>query len=331
MIYSDDTLAASLYSRDNTSSESLVSRKKNSLCQIISGDTLIIRENPPSIEASEQDILLDASIHLKMKSAFSDELLQQKEHDGEDDHLLYLASKQGSQDLCIDRLFPETTMRSDEPADRETETPYITPYIDNYNSPMTTMSEIIDEFPPPLSDHSRMAQSSTEAAQRLTYTGSRRSSALSSGSENASYESAVEDYQQLEDDCLKKKPSAFSGFKNKLKKMCSKPKPKETGSSEPVKLTMDSKKSTHDTVKETILTSINMEGQPSLPNSVKEERSDLIKGQGTPETPSYNRFAKYKQETETVYTKPENGTTNEYFDDFTSKLFEGFDVDVSSF
>lgn len=233
MIYSDDTLAASLYSRDNTSSESLVSRKKNSLCQIISSDTLIIRENPPSIEASEQDILLDASIHLKMKSAFSDELLQQKEHSGEDDHLLYLASKQGSQDLCIDRLFPETTMRSDEPADKETETPYITPYIDSYSSPMTTMSEIIDEFPPPLS---RMAQSFTEAAQRSTYTGSRRSSALSSGSENVIYESAVEDYQQLEDDSSKKKPSAFSGFKNKFKKMCSKPKSKETDPSEPVKV-----------------------------------------------------------------------------------------------
>ncbi|KAI9280433.1 hypothetical protein BY458DRAFT_553313 [Sporodiniella umbellata] len=322
-------MEASLYSQDNISSESLVSYA-NPLREA-SKDSLIIREAPTFIEDSEQDILLDASLHLKKSNTHCDEFLQHKNNSGENNNLLYLTSKESSQDLCIDKLFPE---KADESTNKKTDTPYRTPYISQNTTPYTSpksMSELIDDFPLPHLDDSLTTQSSLlEEPKAFTSTpkSSFTSPALSSSSENAAYESAMEEEMLLEDDCSKRKTSTFSGIKNRLKKMYTyKPKAKEEAAFENLEL----KESNSNPHREEARSSKTIENHSILSSS---ENGFLLNQAGeksTLETPNYNRFAKYKDDSKEVSATPKAESDTECLDEFTARLLDGFDVDIPSF
>ncbi|KAG1137139.1 hypothetical protein G6F37_009421 [Rhizopus arrhizus] len=332
------------YNRDNTSSESLVLSSINQPPGEVSSDSLVLHENPPSIEESEQDILLEASIHSIRSSAYYDELLRCKENSGESNYLLYLATKQLEErleegNLCIDKLFPDINpsipiSSTDSTTDKEVGTPFITPNI----SPKSAY-DIIDGF---LSVPAKMHSSITTNNVNDTISGKyRKSTPTTRGSyispapsscyeESACYESAVEESRTTDDENpIKKNTISFAKIKHKLKRIySSKRKSKDTTftSIESFKFKAGSKKNIHEVVKDKISSPVIVEGRPSLSNTGNDEKFNLIKDQEPciPDTPSYNKFAKYKDGPMESYKKPEIGSTAESFEQFTSKLFEGF-------
>ncbi|KAG0781287.1 hypothetical protein G6F57_008149 [Rhizopus arrhizus] len=332
------------YNRDNTSSESLVLSSINQPPGAVSSDSLALHENPPSIEESEQDILLEASIHSIRSSAYYDELLRCKENSGESNYLLYLATKQLEErleegNLCIDKLFPDINpsipiSSTDSITDKEVGTPFITPNI----SPKSAY-DIIDGFlSVPAKMHSSITTNNVNNTISEKY---RKSTPTTRGSyispapsscyeESACYESAVEESRTTDDENpIKKNTISFAKFKHKLKRIySSKRKPKDTTftSIESFKFKAGSKKNIHEVVKDKISSPVIVEGRPFLSNTGNDEKFNLIKDQEPciPDTPSYNKFAKYKDGPMESYKKPEIGSTAESFEQFTSKLFEGF-------
>ncbi|KAG0738054.1 hypothetical protein G6F60_011713 [Rhizopus arrhizus] len=332
------------YNRDNTSSESLVLSSINQPPGAVSSDSLALHENPPSIEESEQDILLEASIHSIRSSAYYDELLRCKENSGESNYLLYLATKQLEErleegNLCIDKLFPDINpsipiSSTDSITDKEVGTPFITPNI----SPKSAY-DIVDGFlSVPAKMHSSITTNNVNNTISEKY---RKSTPTTRGSyispapsscyeESACYESAVEESRTTDDENpIKKNTISFAKFKHKLKRIySSKRKSKDTTftSIESFKFKAGSKKNIHEVVKDKISSPVIVEGRPFLSNTGNDEKFNLIKDQEPciPDTPSYNKFAKYKDGPMESYKKPEIGSTAESFEQFTSKLFEGF-------
>lgn len=359
------------YNRDNTSSESLVLSSINQPPGAVSSDSLALHENPPSIEESEQDILLEASIHSIRSSAYYDELLRCKENSGESNYLLYLATKQLEErleegNLCIDKLFPDINpsipiSSTDSITDKEVGTPFITPNI----SPKSAY-DIVDGFlSVPAKMHSSITTNNVNNTISEKY---RKSTPTTRGSyispapsscyeESACYESAVEESRTTDDENpIKKNTISFAKFKHKLKRIySSKRKSKDTTftSIESFKVNTyifpifivswhshsfyilfsikfqfkaGSKKNIHEVVKDKISSPVIVEGRPFLSNTGNDEKFNLIKDQEPciPDTPSYNKFAKYKDGPMESYKKPEIGSTAESFEQFTSKLFEGF-------
>ncbi|KAG1053865.1 hypothetical protein G6F43_004092 [Rhizopus delemar] len=332
------------YNRDNTSSESLVLSSINQPSGAVSSDSLVLHENPPSIEESEQDILLEASIHSIRSSAYYDELLRCKENSGESNYLLYLATKQLEErleegNLCLDKLFPDINpsipiSSTNSITDKEVGTPFITPNI----SPKSTYDTIDGFLSVPAKIHGSIITNNindtiSEKYRKSTPTtrGSYISPAPSSCyEESACYESAVEESRTTDDENpIKKNTISFSKIKHKLKRIySSKRKSKETtfANIESFKFKAGTKKNIHEVVKDKISSSFTVEGRPSLSNTGNDEKFNLIQDQEPciPDTPNYNKFAKYKDGPMESYKKPEIGSTAESFEQFTSKLFEGF-------
>ncbi|EIE77513.1 hypothetical protein G6F46_007685 [Rhizopus delemar] len=332
------------YNRDNTSSESLVLSSINQPSGAVSSDSLVLHENPPSIEESEQDILLEASIHSIRSSEYYDELLRCKENSGESNYLLYLATKQLEErleegNLCLDKLFPDINpsipiSSTNSITDKEVGTPFITPNI----SPKSAYDTIDGFLSVPAKIHGSIITNNindtiSEKYRKSTPTtrGSYISPAPSSCyEESACYESAVEESRTTDDENpIKKNTISFSKIKHKLKRIySSKRKSKETtfANIESFKFKAGTKKNIHEVVKDKISSPFTVEGRPSLSNTGNDEKFNLIQDQEPciPDTPNYNKFAKYKDGPMESYKKPEIGSTAESFEQFTSKLFEGF-------
>ncbi|KAG1446736.1 hypothetical protein G6F46_011806 [Rhizopus delemar] len=115
----------------------------------------------------------------------------------------------------------------------------------------------------------------------------------------------------------KKKPESFAGLKRQFRKihLSSKQSFRESSAFNLIKFRIRKNPE--------ISLPICIEGRPSLIHNEKHEKFNLIKSSGTVETPIYDRFAKYNNQVEIPYSKPEIGSTAETFEQFTDKLFKG--------
>ncbi|KAG0739584.1 hypothetical protein G6F61_002787 [Rhizopus arrhizus] len=115
----------------------------------------------------------------------------------------------------------------------------------------------------------------------------------------------------------KKKPESFAGLKRQFRKihLSSKQSFRERSAFSLIKFKIRKNPE--------ISLPICIEGRPSLIHNEKHERFSLIKPSTTVKTPIYDRFAKYNNQMEIPYSKPEIGSTAETFEQFIDKLFKG--------
>ncbi|KAI9282693.1 hypothetical protein BY458DRAFT_552299 [Sporodiniella umbellata] len=112
-----------------------------------------------------------------------------------------------------------------------------------------------------------------------------------------------------------KKKSVFGGLKRQFKKMYLPKAKNENNNSQEI-------------TKQLISNPVCIEGRPSLTSSGNSQKFRLIKETTlqTSETPSYNQFAKYRDNEEATYTKPREGSTAESFEQLTTRIFENLNV-----
>ncbi|CAO3697817.1 unnamed protein product [Rhizopus stolonifer] len=142
-------------------------------------------------------------------------------------------------------------------------------------------------------------------------------------SADQSYSTLPNSFSETLKEDTKKKSLSFAGIKRQFKKIYL-TKQGFKDNTETLKL----KNESQEFPKEKISNPISIEGRPSLASSGKADKFCLIKDKTikASETPSYNMFAKYKEDDRVSYTKPKVGSTAESFEKMTARLFEGVNV-----